>query len=194
MIKRLLTRYGALQQRLPERVQVSPVVALVVVFGLAVGWILILDGLGRYGAEQHARMSVLERQLVLAAREEPEPVWEGRLQAVTAQRDAVAERILWSGDTPGVVAARIQSAAAGLVQSSQVPRGQVRLSEAPVTLDGVSSYEVTIEGLFEPASTGALIDGLVEHSPTFRILAIEATVERPRTVRIVALAPVGVVP
>lgn len=191
MIRRFTTRYERLQRRLPENLRTAPVAAALVPVALVLAFVWAWGAAQSASQIMETEVSVLSRRVAIARDAEPEAVWRARHEQAQTARAAIADQVVWSGDTAGVVAARIQSAVAGLVQAAGLERGRVRVSEEPVSLDGVSFHEVVVEGGFEPAALGQLVDGLERHRPLLRIAAIDATSQRPATVRIVIYAAVG---
>lgn len=194
MIQRILLRYQRLQARLPERFRISPAIAAFAPILLLGLWLYLWNAGQSISQDLSSEIRVLDRRLVIASEADPEMVWRERAAEAQARLGAMRERVLWRGETEGIVTAQIQSTIAGIVERSGIERVRVRLSDTPITLDGITFYEVTIEGLFDPRTVGALIEGLEGHQPVLKIAAVDASFNRPNTVRLVAHAAVEVAP
>lgn len=194
MIQRVLLRYRRLQERLPERFRVSPAIAALAPILLIGLWLYMWNAGQTISQGLSADIRVLDRRLVIAREAEPELVWRERAAGAQVRLGAMRDSVLWRGETDGVVTAQIQSTVAGIVGRSGIERGRVRLSDTAITLEGVTFYEVTIEGLFEPRAVGALIEGLERHQPLLKIIAVDASLRQPNTVRLVVHAAIEVGP
>jgi hypothetical protein len=185
-------RFMAWRDGLPERFQVSPLLLVLGVLALLVGWMAALGELSVRRSALAEQASLLRLQYERALNEEPEVVWRERRAEIEQQMMAAREEVVWTGPSIGVVSAQIQSRLAGIADQAGLPGARVEVGRSVLTESGVDMLEITLTSGFGSEATRLAIQDIERASPMFRIMAAEISSVRPRRLVLVIRAPVNI--
>lgn len=132
--------------------RVTPIVAYGLVFiGVVLGW-LLLEQLVQANKSAHQRLIEEKAQLSALLKIQEDDSWEERL-AFSVKRRQSAQEALWSGSTPGVIAANFQQSLRKIAADQLAENVNVRVDPEVTNINGIDVLAFDFSGWLPPGDS-----------------------------------------
>jgi len=177
---------------------ITPIVAYVFVFFTVIMGALALEQISKAGSTLQEKVAAAQNELAILDRIKDTDIWEDRL-ALSLEIKSEAETKIWTGDTTGVIAARLQQTLRNIAKANNIKNIRLRVDPEPSQVEFLEILAFDFQG--HAAETRTLIDILstmANHPQT--LLIKEATIvnsvrARPPTlIKFSGFVPIRITP